>query len=331
MSKILFVSNMLKAPSFRLRIKPLISFLEENGIKSNVLDFDKKIEILRVFVNLRFFKKNDLIFFQKLKLLNIERMILKKFCRNFVFDFDDAIMFGKPKKLKNEPDMAKWRQKRFSKMLSFCNFSVAGSKSLRKIGLKFGKKIRVLYTPVDIKKYPLSKQEGEIIKICWIGLGKNIGYLEDLKDVFLRLKKERKFVLTVISNKLPDLKDVPMEFIEWSEEKEGEEISKCHIGISPMPDNLWTKGKGGYKIIQYFASGLPAIGSPVGANLEIIEHGKNGFLAKNEEEWLENLIFLIDNKEKRKFFGKNGREKVERFFNLDFYCKTYFKWLSEYI
>jgi glycosyltransferase involved in cell wall biosynthesis len=96
----------------------------------------------------------------------------------------------------------------------------------------------------------------------------------------------------------------------WSSEREIEQLSDIDIGIMPLPDDEWTKGKCGFKGLQYMAMGVPAVMSAVGVNTEIIQHGENGFLALNDEEWFEILCQLIDSTELRKTIGGAGRKTV---------------------
>ena len=95
-------------------------------------------------------------------------------------------------------------------------------------------------------------------------------------------------------------------------ETEVADLQSFDIGIMPLPDNEWTRGKGGYKLLQYMAVGVPCVASPVGINKELIRDGENGFLATTEEEWYEKLSLLIDNPELRREMGRRGRAYVVR-------------------
>ncbi|MDQ3190363.1 MAG: glycosyltransferase, partial [Bacteroidota bacterium] len=102
----------------------------------------------------------------------------------------------------------------------------------------------------------------------------------------------------------------------WNKETEIEDLSKIDIGIMPLPDDMWAKGKCGFKGLQYMALEIPSIMSPVGVNNEIIEDGVNGFLAKTEEEWFEKLSLLIESPAIRKRLGKAGRQTVEQRYSV---------------
>jgi glycosyltransferase involved in cell wall biosynthesis len=104
--------------------------------------------------------------------------------------------------------------------------------------------------------------------------------------------------------------------LPWSEETEVARIQDMDIGIMPLTDTPWARGKCGYKLIQYMACGLPVVASPVGVNADIVEHGVNGFLASTEEEWRTALGVLLSDPELRRRMGAEGRQKVERQYSL---------------
>jgi glycosyltransferase involved in cell wall biosynthesis len=108
----------------------------------------------------------------------------------------------------------------------------------------------------------------------------------------------------------------------WSEQLEVELLAECDIGIMPLPDTEFMRSKCGLKLIQYMACGLPVVASPVGVNTEIVEEGRNGYLASSEDEWFQKLDKLIRNPEIRMNFGNTGRAKVEAGYTLEQgFCK----------
>ena len=107
-----------------------------------------------------------------------------------------------------------------------------------------------------------------------------------------------------------------LKFVEWKQSSEIEDLSQIDIGIMPLPDNEWAKGKCGFKGLQYMALEIPTIMSPVGVNTEIIQDRKNGFLASNKNEWISKLSALIESKELRESLGKNGRKTIEKKYSI---------------
>jgi len=124
------------------------------------------------------------------------------------------------------------------------------------------------------------------------------------------LKQKYNFNFLIISNEKPQF-DIDFQYIEWSAEKEVDDLCNIDIGIMPLPNDEWAKGKCGLKGLQYMALEIPTVMSAVGVNTEIIQDGKNGLLARNNTEWIEKLSLLINNKDLRNKLGKEGRKTVE--------------------
>ncbi|MBI5181895.1 MAG: glycosyltransferase family 4 protein [Nitrospirae bacterium] len=162
------------------------------------------------------------------------------------------------------------------------------------------------------------KGEGEKIIICWIGLAYNIDYLKQLADVFRKLSD--KITLKIISNKGIEIEGVNVIFKKWSNETEVEEIKSSHIGIMPLKDDEWSRGKCGLKLLQYMAAGIPSVVSPVGVNKEIISDGVNGFLALTEDEWYEKLLRLCEDSELRRKIGLEGRKTIEEKYSINIWA-----------
>ena len=120
----------------------------------------------------------------------------------------------------------------------------------------------------------------------------------------------------IISNQKPDWDVDDYNFIVWNKEKEIEQLDKIDIGIMPLDDSVWEKGKCGFKALQYMALGIPAVVSKVGINNNIIDHGINGFLCRNTEDWLRYLSDLISSESLRKSIGEQGRKKVIEFYSV---------------
>lgn len=179
---------------------------------------------------------------------------------------------------------------------------------------------RVEYLPsvVDLDRYQESSRPREgCFTIGWIGspstARQHLTIIESVLADFCRDGASR--VIAVGSGEL-NLAGVPLEVRPWSEETEVSDILSFDVGIMPLPDNPWERGKCGFKLIQCMACGLPVVASPVGVNRRIVEHGVNGFLASTAEEWTAALTGLRDNEELRSAMGKAARGKVEKEYSL---------------
>lgn len=181
------------------------------------------------------------------------------------------------------------------------------------------KKTELLPTVVDIRRYSLKKEfrPNELV-IGWIGSPTTEKYVLDLEPVFRSLSKIPGISLMLINAPGRENLDfgIPVNRMDWEEEKETEQLLHFDVGIMPLPDTPWERGKCAYKLIQYMASGLPIIASPVGMNAEVVQDGVNGFLASNPEDWKEAFLRLYHNANLRKSLGQEGRKMVEEKFTL---------------
>ncbi|WP_235045595.1 glycosyltransferase family 4 protein [Methylophaga lonarensis] len=154
------------------------------------------------------------------------------------------------------------------------------------------------------------------ITIGWIGTPKTCHYLLSLIPVFENLKARYDIRFVAVGANTEEFQDTPIETWPWSQESEVTSIQQFDIGIMPLIDSPWERGKCGYKLIQYMACGLPVVASPVGVNTEIVRERINGYLATNDDEWEEALIKLCTDTETRLRMGLAGREMVEQQYSI---------------
>lgn len=178
------------------------------------------------------------------------------------------------------------------------------------------KRVEIVPTVVDVQRYRVTRElDGREFRIGWIGSPLNTKYLNIVRSALKRLNGIRPTKLVTIG--ASDLGDfgLPVEQHAWSNDTEGELLESIHVGIMPLPDTPWERGKCGYKLIQYLAVGRPVVGSPVGVNRDIITKSV-GFQADGEEQWLEALRFFSTAAELRRDYGKAGRLLVEQEYSL---------------
>lgn len=169
-------------------------------------------------------------------------------------------------------------------------------------------------TVIDLERYPVVPKNnvaGVLPIIVWIGSPSTVRYLKELAEPLASLAKMAPFKLRVIGAHLA-LDGVEVECLPWTEESEVAAIAECDIGVMPLIDSPWERGKCGYKLIQYMACHLPVVASPVGVNKEIVDDGCNGFLAERPKEWIDALCRLLKHPELRIRMGKEGRYRVEK-------------------
>ena len=141
-------------------------------------------------------------------------------------------------------------------------------------------------------------------------------HMRPMSDGLAALAIRKSAILQVVGAKTDPKVEGPLNFIPWAEDIEGELTAGFSVGIMPLPDDPWSKGKCGYKLLQYMASGIPVIASPVGVNTTIVEQGINGYFAITFEDWTHYIEALIDDPEKCFALGQHGREKIEQHYSI---------------
>jgi glycosyltransferase involved in cell wall biosynthesis len=244
----------------------------------------------------------------------IEKLLLYK--KPYILDYDDAIF--------HRYDMHRLGlvrlcySRRIDRLMKSARLVVSGNHYLAERAQLAGAKfVTVVPTVVDICRYhfPYDCLKASAIdalpRIVWIGSPSSAKYLQVLHPILKELTKRVPFVFRIIGLDSIVMEGVLVEFMAWREESEAQLIASCDIGVMPLFDSPWEKGKCGYKLIQYMACGLPVVASDIGVNRSIVGGGKSGFLAASNEEWIARLESLLMNKPLRDSMGISGRKHVE--------------------
>lgn len=229
-----------------------------------------------------------------------------------VFDFDDAVFVAYKSPSNGYLSYLKYP----GKTATICRLSahvMAGNQYLADYALKENPRVTIIPTTIDTEKYiPLERTgESETLTIGWSGSFSTVQHLDTIREVLQELAKSEKFKLRVIGTPEYDLPGVETEAIQWRSDSEIEDLQKIDIGLMPLPDEDWSRGKCGLKALQYMALGIPTICSPVGVNSTIIQDGENGYLADSKDKWIEKLKLLLHSPELRQKIGMAGRKTVE--------------------
>ncbi|VVB90290.1 Glycosyl transferases group 1 [uncultured archaeon] len=250
----------------------------------------------------------DIIFIQKVLLPNIVVKIIKSlYHRKIVFDFDDAIY----------ADAQCYNKNRFDSQIPLYDLIILENEyTKRYVNERGNKNVLKITGPIDVKNY-CSKEDAhkEEVVVGWIGSPSTQGYLCPCKEIFKKLSnKYPNLIFEFIGASNINLDGVRFKVKRWNMNTEISDIQNFDIGIMPLPDNEWTRGKGGYKLLQYGAVGIPSVASPIGVNNEIVFNSENGFLADSEDEWYLKISQLIEDKSLRIKMGRaNAQRMKERY------------------
>jgi glycosyltransferase involved in cell wall biosynthesis len=265
----------------------------------------------------------DLVWIEKEALpwipATMERALFAK--RPMVIDFDDA-WYLRYANHQNRMVRAILGRK-FDGLLANANAVTTGSSALTHWAKASGARCVVqIPAAVDLDRYPVLPLPDGPFTIGWIGTPSNAPNLALVSEPLRHLQATCGARIRVIGDNHVSLPDVQIDHIPWHEDTEAMELAGCHVGIAPLADGPWEKGKCGYKIIQYMAAGRPVVGSPVGANSSIIVAGKTGFLAHRVEEWISVLSGLAADRERNQKMGLAARERAEAMYSLQCHAST---------
>lgn len=247
-------------------------------------------------------------------------MLLLRRSRAYVLDYDDAVF--------HTYDQHKSRMvqrllgKKHAALMRQATLVMAGNNYIAGYAKAQGAKwVEVVPTVIDLARYCAPPSKMDITKastppvVGWIGQRATAHFMLTIETVIKKLAKEGNASFHAVGI-IPGELGLPMKAIKWSEESEVDSIAQFDIGIMPLEDGPFERGKCGYKLIQYMACGIPVIASPVGVNTDIVEHGVNGYLASTEAEWEAALLQLASSQALRQQMGQAGRRKVEQQFCL---------------
>jgi len=354
MPKILFIAAHRpdRSPSQRFRFEQYLDFLKANGFEYDfsylISERDDKIFYSpgNWFTKFSIFlesarkrrrdvaraKNYDIVFVQREAFMTGSTRFEKKFSEasKLVFDFDDAIWHldvsdGNKKLgwLKNPGKTAR--------IVSYAQLVIAGNAYLAEYARKHNPNVVVIPTTIDTQQYKrknVAREPGRIV-IGWTGSITTIKHFEYALPFLRELRKKYgdRIQVKVIGDASYVNEELGIRGIAWSSAKEIEELSGIDIGIMPLPDDEWTKGKCGLKGLQYMALEIPTVMSPVGVNTEIIRDGENGFLAGEINEWVEKISHLVESEELRKSMGAAARKTVEEKYSVKAMEQEYLKQL----
>jgi glycosyltransferase involved in cell wall biosynthesis len=346
MKKVLFVAAHRpdRSPSQRFRFEQYFDYLSSHGYqcsfsylideKSDKVFYSKGNYLGKFLIFVKSFLKRlsdiqkassyDIVFIQREAFMTGSVLFEKGFARStakLIFDFDDSIwMQHETNSSANKALFWLKKPAKTADIIKLSDLIFAGNDYLADYARQFNKNVLIVPTTIDTKEYTpsLHKSYSDNVCIGWSGSITTIEHfcfaipaLQIIKD-----KYGERIKIKVIGDKNYVHESLNIKGLAWNKKEEIAELQSFDIGIMPLPDDEWTKGKCGLKGLQYMALGIPTIMSPVGVNTDIIKDGENGFLASTTEEWVTKLSMLIESENLRKQVGNAGRITVEKKYSV---------------
>jgi len=345
---LIFTYSNILTPSSRIRGVYVAKYLSKSEFDSKVILYEsaegsviKKIlhigkDFLRKIGVVIGSNRETLIYIQKgvcsLPQLSLIFSLFSKFIlrKKVIYDIDDGLFLKEPFVINN--------------LIRFSDLVVVGGHELFNYTKKYNENVILIPTSADLKRYSFLNafRKGEYVRLGFVGSPSTTKYLRLLLKPLGELAKSHDFELRVISApsytvykpfkylfKNFEKRGVKVKLIPWSLQGEFHQLQNIDIGLAPLFDGEWEKYKCGFKVINYMAAGIPPVASDVGEHSHIIQDGVNGFLCKNDQQWIEKLRKLIEDENLREKMGANARKTVEEKYSLERNAKNLAKVLAK--
>ena len=310
--KVLVITIDMKEAAFRLRLKILRDLLADGyefDFEVRPGDFSARGKLIATAGDY------DAVIVQRKLLDPSHARLLRRRAKKVFFDLDDAVMVQRRK-------ISRWSQwlknRRYRATARAVDHVVAGNEYLAEKFRGLGCAVTVLPTVVDPSHYRVKEHRGtDSPALVWIGSKSTLPYLQQWLPALEEAAKQVPGLrLITIANDTVKSDIIRIEHRPWAEETEAESLQMGDIGIAPTPVDQWSVGKSGFKIVQYMATGLPTIASPVGANAAILEEGITGFLPENHQQWVQSIVKLANDAGLRSAMGDAARHVVIEQYSL---------------
>ena len=267
----------------------------------------------------------DVVILQRKLFSKVEVGFMRQRLRRIWFDFDDAVWMRDSYSNKGFESLK--RQRRFQAIMRASDIVIAGNDYLAESARKFGAKQAVMIpTCVDVDRYSIAKHAGPRIDLVWIGSSSTLQGIESATSILSWIGRSVPGVrLKLICDRFVHPPGIDVIETQWAESTEANEIATADIGVSWIPDDPWSSGKCGLKVLQYMAAGLPVVTNPVGVHPEMVRDGETGFLVQSAYEWVEAIRKLATDPDLRRRMGAAGRKVVEERYSVEAGAK---KWLE---
>jgi glycosyltransferase involved in cell wall biosynthesis len=259
----------------------------------------------------------DAVILQRKLLSRPEVAWLRRRIRRLWYDVDDAVWLRDS--YAGKGFASRKRLGRFRAVVRAAEAVIAGNGYLAENATAAGARATwVIPTCVDVRRYPVARHDRETADLVWVGSSSTLRGLEAMTPLLDAIGHRAPGVrLKLICDRFFRIPSLPVVETPWAEETEASEIASADIGVSWVPDDPWSRGKCGLKVLQYMAAGLPVVTNPVGVHPELVRHGETGFLASSESDWAEAVRTLAADPALRREMGAAGRKLVEERYSVD--------------
>jgi glycosyltransferase involved in cell wall biosynthesis len=339
-----------RAPGQRFRFEQYLPALRERGIKcdySGLLD-GKDAGVLyshgrvaaKALLTVRCFLRRlsqlpslghyDLVFVQREAFFAggpVMERVAKARGAKLVFDFDDAIWLTPPSPLSRR---FSWLRNpgKVQRIIAMADLVIAGNRYLADYARRENDRVTIVPTTIDTDRYVVRDPipRGDVC-VGWSGSFSTVAHFRLVLPALRRLRRRfgDRVRFKVIGDAAFRDEELGIVGVPWRADTEVDDLREIDVGLMPLPDDEWARGKCGLKALQYMALGIPAVMSPVGVNREIVRHGENGFLAETDDDWTATLASLVESPERRALAGAAGRRTVEEGYSVrawrDAYCR----------
>jgi len=301
---------------FRQRIEPYLAPMATRGIETEVVELPRGAWARRR--QLRRAREFDGILLHRKTLTWWDAAALgwTRGRGPLIYDFDDAVMFQAWSP--HRPHAGRLR--RFERTVMRANLVLAGNPNLAEHARRTGARhVEVVPTGLDTGRYRPKRDYDSPgpVRLVWIGSRSTLKQLAAFRPALEQIGRAVPGVrLRVIADAELDIPGLAVENVPWRLETETDLLAESDIGIAPLPDTPYTRGKCGFKIVQYMAAGLPVVASPVGVNADYVRDGRTGFRAQSPDEWIERLQRLASDSRLREQMGRAGRRRAEAEFDF---------------
>jgi len=308
--QLLVLTNNPDRASFRQRVSVYRDILADRGIQTEVAVLPKGIWARRkLFRRARHFHG---VFVHKKKLNLLDAFELRRHSRRIIYSFDDAVMLDPARPTSS----SRAHYVPFRRTVRLADMVIVGSNYLAEQARPFNTNVHVLPIGLDTRDYDpkdAPSTDGSV-RLVWVGSRSTLSYLRLIDPVLDRLAALFTHVrLRLIGDEFPPAGRLPVETIPWSPQARRSGLATADIGLAPLPDDPFARGKCSFKVLEYSASGLPLVASPIGTNAEYVLDGTTGYLAQQEHEWFDRLTRLVEDGDLRAQMGRAGRKRAMEF------------------